>query len=161
MGSHRSLVLPAEAGDGLLRDLVAGRDAPVDAVGAVLVEGLGDRQRLGPAADTLAADVVADQGAELRGSLTEEAVERGEADRLFVALDDDRELAVLTGIVDRPPRPRFGLLERELVPLLHQRSDRRRVVEPAMDGGCVALFERTQADCGAVGAHVRNPNQSG
>ena len=63
VGAHRPLVLPAEAGDGLLGDLVAGGDATVDAVGAVLVEGLGDRQRLGAAADALAADVVADQRA--------------------------------------------------------------------------------------------------
>src|SRR4029077_18048544 len=60
VGAHRPLVHPTEAGHGLLGDLVAGGDAAVDAMGAVLVEGPGDRQRLGPAADALAAHVVAD-----------------------------------------------------------------------------------------------------
>ena len=103
-------------------DLVAGGDAAVDAVGAELVEGLGDRQRLGPAADALAADVVADQRAELGRGLAEEAVEGGEADRLLVALDDDRALAVLAA-----SRPSPGATQASASssvnssPLLHQR----------------------------------------
>jgi len=59
-------------------------------MGAVLVEGLGDRQRLGAAADALAADVVAAQGAELGGGLAEEPVERREPDRLWSMLSPKR-----------------------------------------------------------------------
>src|SRR6201999_3925958 len=60
VAAHRPLVDPALAGDGLLGDLVAGRDAAVDPMGAELVEGLLHRQRLGPPPDSLAAHVVAD-----------------------------------------------------------------------------------------------------
>ena len=151
MAAHRPLVLPAQPRHGLLGDLVARRDAAVDAVGAELVEGPGDRQRLGAAADSHAAHIVADQRPELRRGLAEEAVERGEADGLVVALDDDRVLAVLARVAHRPPDPGFGFLQREAVALLHQRLRRLRVVEPAMHRRGIAGLEGAQADFGSVG----------
>ena len=126
-------------------------------MGAELVEGLGDRQRLGAAADPLAAHVVADQRPQLRRGLAEEAVEGGEADRLLVALDDDRELAVLAGVVHRPQRPGLGLLEREALALLHQRLRRLGVVEPAVDRGGVSRLEPPQADLRPI-RHGENPS---
>src|SRR6185312_9337654 len=96
---------------------------------------------------------VADQGAELRRGLAEEAVEGGEADRLRVALDHDRVLAVLAGVVHRPLRPSFGLLEREAAPLLHQRGGRLRVVEPAVHRRRVPGLEAPQTDFWSI-AHA-------
>src|SRR5262249_38196036 len=127
-----------------------------DPVRAVLVEGPGDGQRLGAAADALAAHVVADQRPQLGGGLAEEPVEGGEADRLLVTLDDDRELAVLARLAGRPARPAFSLLEREAVALLHQRLGRLGVVEPAVHGRRVARLERAQTDLRPI-AHDRNP----
>ena len=136
-----------------------GGDPAVDAVGAELVEGLGDRQRLGAAADPPPPHLVADQRPQLGRGLAEEAVEGGEPDGLLVALDEDRVLAVLAAVVHRPRHPALGVLEREPVALLHQRPRRRRVVEPAVDGGGVAGLEPPQADLSSL-RHGENPNRA-
>ena len=148
-------VAPAEAGDRALRGFVEGGDLAVDAVGAELVEGRGDRQRLGPAADPAAPHLVADQGAQLGAALAREAVERGEADRLGVPLDEDRVLAVLARVVHRPSDPVLGFLGREALPLDDQGPGRPLVVEPAVDGGGVAGLEAPQADLGGLAHRVR------
>ena len=134
---HRALVAPALPAHGLLRRRVERRDAPVDAVGAELLERLRDGEPLRLTAHTPAANLLADHGPELGGQLAAQAIQSGEADGLGVALDLDRPLAVLAVGADRGLGPAAGVLLAERVADLHQRGGRLAVVEPAMDRGRV------------------------
>src|SRR5262249_48697666 len=80
--------------------------------------------------------------------------------RLLILLDHDRVLAVLAGVVHRSPHPTLGFLEREAVPLLHQRSGRSGIVEPPMHRHGVAGLESAQADLWTI-RHAENPTSSG